>query len=101
MIKNSDVTERLRKLIGSELSCRNLHEALFCELKHEKIMRRYNKGKYTYLNFKVKSSEDLATPSVVNINIIGNPNTFQMDIVEKEGLYYLNSEARISYTYLS
>jgi hypothetical protein len=101
MIKNADVTERLHKLIGKELTCRNLHEALFCELKHEKIMRRYHKGKYTYLNFKVKSKEDLATPTFVDINITGNPNTFQMDIVEKDGQYYLNSEARISYTYLT
>jgi hypothetical protein len=100
MIKNADITERLQKLIGKELSSVNLHEAIFCEDKHQKMMSRYHKGKYTYLEYKIKSIENSTEPAFVDITIIGNPNTFRMGIVEREGQIFLNSDARISYSYL-
>lgn len=101
MIRNADVTERLRSLIGKELTSENLHEALFCEEKHQKILRRYHLGKYTYLEYTLKGTENSHELSFVDITIKGNSNTFRMDIIEKDGQILLNSEARISYNYLS
>lgn len=100
MIRNADITERLRGLIGKELTCQSLHEAIFCEEKHQKMMRRYHLGKYTYLEYKIKENED-AQPEFVDITITGNSNTFRMNIVEKDGQILIDSDARISYNYLS
>lgn len=101
MIRNADITERLRGLIGKELTCQNLHEAIFCEEKHQKMMRRYHLGKYTYLEYKLKTNENSTEPAFVDITITGNSNTFRMNIIEKDGQILFDSDARISYNYLS
>lgn len=101
MIRKADITERLRGLIGQELTCANLHEAIFCEEKHQKMMRRYHLGKYTYLEYKIKPNENPLEPSFVDITITGNSNTFRMNIIEREGKFVIDSDARISYNYLS
>lgn len=101
MIKNADVKERLGFLIGKELTSENLHEAVFCEEKHKKIKRRFNVGTHTYIQYKMNIHHQLDLPSYADISISGNPNTFRVDIEEKNGQVIINSESRISYTYLS
>lgn len=102
MIRNADVKERLGCLIGKELTSENLHEALFCEEKHKKIRRRFNVGTHTYIQYKMKVHKhlDLDSQSYADISISGNPNTFRVDVEEKDGQVIINSESRISYTYL-
>ena len=98
MIKKSDVIERLNSLIGQELTSRNLHEALYCEEKHTKILRRYNAGTYTYVQYKIHTGSDM--PPYVDINIPGNPNTFRVRLEERDGRLIIQSEARINFSYL-
>ncbi|WP_147533338.1 hypothetical protein [Bacillus marasmi] len=98
MISKTDVIERLNSLIGQELTGDRLHEALFCEEKHQKILRRYYKGKYTYVEYKIHTNSD--GPSFVDITIPGNPNTFRVGLEESDEKLIIQSEARINYTYL-
>jgi hypothetical protein len=100
MIKNGDVKERLDFLIGKELSSENLHEALFCEEKHNKIRRRFNVGTHIYIQYQIKVHEQPDSQSYADISISGNPNTFRVGVEEKDGQVIINSESRISYTYL-
>lgn len=101
MIKKSDVIERLNALIGKELTSQNLHEALFCEEKHKKILRRYNAGTYTYVQYKIHKDKTSDTPTFVDITIPGNPNTFRVRLEERDGQMIVQSEARINYSYLN
>lgn len=96
MIKNADVIERLGFLIGKELTSENLHEAVFCEEKHKNIRRRFNFGKHIYIQYKF----NLDIQSYADISIMGNPNTFRIGVAEKDGKFIINSDPRISYTYL-
>lgn len=98
MIRKTDVIERLNSLIGQELTSDRLHEAIFCEEKHQKILRRYHTGKYTYVQFKIHTNND--GQSFVDIIIPGNPNTFRVDAAEMDGKMIIQSEARINYSYL-
>jgi hypothetical protein len=100
MIKNGNVKERLDFLIGKELNSENLHEALFCEEKHNKIRRRFNVGTHIYIQYQIKVHEQLDSQSYADISISGNPNTFRVGVEEKDGQVIINSESRISYTYL-
>lgn len=97
MISKADVIERLRTLIGKELTSTNLHEALFCEVKHQKILRRYYVGTHTYVTYKIQSNE---IPPFVDITIPGNPNTFRVGLEEKDGQLIIVSEPRINFSYL-
>lgn len=101
MIKNADIKERLDLLIDKELTSENLHVAVFCEEKHEKIRRRFNVGTHTYIQYQIKRQEQLDIQTFANIFISGNPNTFRVGVEEKDGQVIINSESRISYTYLS
>ena len=101
MIKNADIKERLDLLIGKELTSENLHVAVFCEEKHEKIRRRFNVGTHTYIQYQIKRQEQLDIQTFADIFISGNPNTFRVGVEEKDGQVIINSESRISYTYLS
>jgi hypothetical protein len=100
MINNADIIERLRLLIGQELTSYTLHEALFSEEKHKKILRRFNSGKYHYIEYKVKTQNQPSINYVADITLIGNPNTFRIGIQDLDGRYIINSEPRISYSYL-
>ncbi|WP_318504014.1 hypothetical protein [Bacillus sp. T3] len=101
MIKKSDVIERLNSLIGKELTSQNLHEALFCEEKHKKILRRYNAGTYTYVQYKIHTDKTSDTQPCVDITIPGNPNTFRVGLEERDGQLIVQSEARINYSYIN
>lgn len=101
MIKKTDVIERLNSLIGQELTSYNLHEALYCDEKHKKILRRFHAGSYTYVQYKIHISCNLDMPSYVNITIPGNPNTFIVELQERDGQMIIHSEARINYSYFS
>lgn len=98
MIKKADILERLKSLIGNELTSQNLHEAVFCEEKHKKIRRRFHAGTHTYLQYKINISNDSDMRSFVDITIPGNPYTYRMAVEEKEGQIIMNSEARIAFT---
>lgn len=98
MIKKTDVIERLNSLIGQELNSQALHEALFCEEKHKKILRRYHAGTYTYVQYKIHIDSD--ETAYVDITIPGNPNRFRVKLEEREGQMIMQSEARINYVYL-
>lgn len=100
MINNADIIERLRLLIGQELTSHTLHEALFSEEKHKKILRRFNSGKSLYIEYIVKIQEQPTISYVADITLLGNPNTFRIGIQDFDGKYIINSEPRISYTYL-
>jgi hypothetical protein len=99
MISKADVIERLRSLIGKELTNENLHEAIFCEAKHQKILRRFHVGTHTYVEIKLDKNND--TPDFVDITIPGNPNTFRLGLKEEEGKYIISTEPRINFSYLS
>jgi hypothetical protein len=86
--------DRLELLLGKELTIENLHETIFCEVKHQKILRRFHLGKYSYIQCKI------IPPSFADIVISGNPNTFRLGIEEKEGKQVITSAPRISYTYI-
>ncbi|RSK25598.1 hypothetical protein EJF36_01000 [Bacillus sp. HMF5848] len=101
MIKNADVIERLSSLIGKELTSETLHETLFCENKHFKIRRRFHVGTHSYIQYKIKEQQQQTdTQLVADILISGNPNTFRVGVDEKNGQLFINSEPRVSYTYL-
>lgn len=100
MVNNADIIERLRLLIGLELTSQTLHEALFCEEKHKNILRRFNSGKYHYIEFKVKIQEQPDSKYVADITLLGNPNTFRIGVRDIDGKYIIHSEPRISYSYL-
>ncbi|WP_322447943.1 hypothetical protein [Robertmurraya mangrovi] len=101
MISKADVIERLGSMIGKELTSQNLHEALFCEAKHKKILRRFSFGTHTYVQYKVQIDKDTQKPAAVDITIPGNPNTFRVGLVEENGQLIINSEPRINFSYLS
>ncbi|WP_442599831.1 hypothetical protein [Neobacillus sp. D3-1R] len=100
MINNPDIIERLGLLIGKELTDKSLHETIFCEAKHKNILRRFGLGKRTYIQSKLIIQDNPDSPSFADISILGNPNTFRVGIEEKEGKIIINSDPRISYTYL-
>ncbi|GAE35971.1 hypothetical protein [Halalkalibacter akibai] len=100
MINKADVLERLKTLVGKELSSRNLHEALFCEKNDSKRLRRFNAGTHTYVDFKIYSAKGSEETTYALIKIPGNPNTFKMDLTEKEGNILIQSEPKINYSYL-
>lgn len=92
--------ERLRTLIGKELTSSNLHEAIFSEIKHQKILRRFNVGSHSYIDYQIKKAESDEEKLVVDIKISGNPNTFRMGLEENDEVVIIASEPRISYSYL-
>jgi hypothetical protein len=101
MIQNADIIERLRLLIGQELTNHTLHEALFTEEKHKKILTRFNNGKYNYIKYTVKNEEQDDGKFVADITLLGNPNTFRIGIMQDiDGKFIINSDPRISYNYL-
>jgi hypothetical protein len=100
MINNADIIERLRLLIGQELTNQKLHEALFCEEKHKKILRRFNTGKFNYIEFTVKKQDQLSVQYIADIALLGNPNTFRIGVNDLDGKSIISSEPRISYSYL-
>ncbi|WP_096200419.1 hypothetical protein [Bacillus sp. FJAT-45350] len=100
MIRKADVLDRLNPLIGKELTSKNLHEALFCEEKHKKVLRRFNFGTHTYLQYNTVTTENDSVPTFVDITISGNPNTFRMGLIEKEGKLLIDTEPKIDYSYL-
>ncbi|UII56808.1 hypothetical protein LS684_04905 [Cytobacillus spongiae] len=97
MISNADVIERLGTLLQKELSSEALHEVLFCEGKHKKVLQRFYLGKQSYVQYKVIDS---SAKLFVDISILGNPNTFRMGIEEINGQHIFQSEPRVSYSYL-
>jgi hypothetical protein len=98
MIKKADIIERLGSLIGKELTSENLHEALFCEEKHKKILRRFHVGTHTYIEYKIHQDEGSQT--YVDITISGSSNTYRLGLEEKDGQLLINSEPRINYSYI-
>ncbi|WP_445492532.1 hypothetical protein [Niallia sp. 03133] len=100
MIKKADILDRLRSLIGKELTSQNLHEAVFCEEKHKKILRRFHAGTHLYIHHKILTKHDLELQTVADITIPGNPYTFRVGLEEIEGRVIVHSEPRISFTYL-
>ncbi|WP_078544613.1 hypothetical protein [Litchfieldia alkalitelluris] len=100
MIKKADVIERLNTLIGRELTSESLHEALFCEVKHQKILRRYQAGSHTYVQYKLHISSDGSTPPFADIIIPGNPTTFRVGLEERDMNFHVISEAKINFTYM-
>lgn len=99
MIKKADVIERLNSLVGKEITSTTLHEALFCEEKHQKILRRYHVGTHTYVQFKVHIDEN-NVPLHADITIPGNPNTFRVGLEHINGKTLIQSGPRINYAYL-
>jgi hypothetical protein len=97
MIKKADILERLGSLVGKELTSTNLHEAVFCEEKHKKILRRFYVGTHTYIQYKIINEETL---SAVDITISGSPNTFRVGLEELDGQWIINSDPRINYSYI-
>lgn len=95
MIRNAEVLERLRTLQGRELTSENLHNAIFCEDKHKKILRRFNVGTHTYIQYKVKTQEIPEPKTFVDISIPGNPKLFRVEIEEKNGQVIFISEPRM------
>jgi hypothetical protein len=100
MIHNADIIERLKPLIGQVLTSQTLHEALFCEEKHKKIMRRFSSGKYEYIEYEVKFQDQPNSGLVADITLLGNPNTFRIGVQDINGKFIIHSEPRISYTYI-
>ena len=98
MIQNADVIERLGTLIGREITDENLHEALFCEKKHQKVLVRFQLGKHSYVHFKTPLEKSNAT--YADIKISGNPNTFRVRIEQENDQWIVHSEARVSYEYI-
>ncbi|MFT8320495.1 MAG: hypothetical protein ABF649_06275 [Bacillus sp. (in: firmicutes)] len=100
MIRKADILDRLKSLIGKELTSENLHEAVFCEEKHKKILRRFHTGTHTYIHYTVHTKVDVEWQTVADITIPGNPYTFQVGIEEINGQVIIHSEPRISFAYL-
>jgi hypothetical protein len=101
LISKGDILDRLKLLIGKELTSENLHEAVFCEEKHAKIRRRFHVGTHTYVHYKVYPSPDSDQESYADITIPGNPYTYRIGLEEKEGQLIIHSEPRISFCYLT
>ena len=99
LIKEADTLDRLKTLIGKELTKENLHTAIFCEAKHQKNLRRFYVGTHTYIEYKLHVNET-SGPSFANINILGNPYTYQVEVESIDGKYIIQTEARISFSYL-
>ncbi|MDQ0254807.1 hypothetical protein J2S74_002186 [Evansella vedderi] len=99
MIKKADVLSRLRTLIGKELTEENLHEALYCEPKHEGILRRFRKGTQTYVTYKLIVSDDMNVPSYATITVPGNPHSFHLDLKKENGKFIIQTDPKINYTY--
>ncbi|MCD8510032.1 MAG: hypothetical protein LRY73_09295 [Bacillus sp. (in: Bacteria)] len=97
MINKADILERLATLMGKELTDESLHEALFCEEKHKKILRRFHTGTHTYVTYKIITKID-ALP-YARITIPGNPHPFTVSLKEKDGVYIIHSQPKISYSY--
>jgi hypothetical protein len=100
MINKADILDRLRALVGKELTIQNLHKALFCEDKDWKRLRRFNSGTHTYLEYKVHIDSNSNKPPFTVIKVLGNPNTFRMDLEEKEDKIIICSEPKINYSYI-
>jgi hypothetical protein len=100
MISNADVIERLGGLLERELTIESLHEAIFCEPKHQKLLRRFALGKYVYIEYKIKNEVQPNSHTVADIEIVGNPNTFRVGIESRDGTIMVTSEPRVSYSYL-
>lgn len=100
MIKKADVLERLTTLIGKELTSENLHEAIFCEEKHRKIIRRFHNGTHTYIQYKIMTDKHTDHTMFADITIPGNPNTFRLRLEEQNGKVIVLSEPRINFSYL-
>ena len=100
MIRKADVLERLATLMGKELTSENLHEAIYCEEKHKKILRRFHKGTHTYIKYKIRIDQNQELPPVADILVPGNPNTFRIGLEEKDGAMIVSTEARINFSYL-
>ncbi|MFA9556768.1 hypothetical protein ACERII_05660 [Evansella sp. AB-rgal1] len=99
MIKKAVVLTRLRTLIGKELSSSNLHEALFCEEKHQSILRRFHAGTNTYVTYKLITEADSDQPPYAIISVPGNPQPYLLTLMEKEGKYIIQSEPKIRYSF--
>ena len=99
MIKKADILERLGSLDSKELTSINLHEAMFCEEKHKKILRRFHIGTHTYIQYKIHNNEK--NLSVADITISGSPNTYRLGLKEIDGQLIINSEPRINFSYIS
>ncbi|WP_078430558.1 hypothetical protein [Alkalihalobacterium alkalinitrilicum] len=97
MIKKADVLKRLNSLIGQELTSKNLHEALYCEEKDQKKLRRFNFGTHSYVQYKIQHDDNSDIPPFVDITIPGNPNTFRAELIEKEGQMIIHSESKINF----
>jgi hypothetical protein len=97
MINNADVIERLGSLVGRELTNVTLHEVIFCEDKHKKILVRFNLGKHIYIHYKINKQN---SDTYADILISGNPNTFRIGVEEKDGSILVISAPRVSYQYL-
>jgi hypothetical protein len=97
MINKADILERLGSLLGKELTSTNLHEAVFCEEKHKKILRRYHVGTHTYIQYKIINEQTL---SAVDITISGSPNTYILGLEKRDEQWIINSEPRINYSYI-
>ncbi len=100
MIKKADVIERLSTLIGKELSTENLHDALFCEVKHQKILRRFHAGTHTYVQYNIQKESKETIQHFADITIPGNPTIFRVALEEKAGKMVIQSEPRINFSYI-
>ena len=100
MIQNGDIQERLKDLIGKELSDEQLHQALFCEKKHKKLLVRFELGKQSYVKFRARFLDNPAMPSYADIHVMGNPNKFSVKIAKVDEKIVVTSDARINYNYL-
>ncbi|WP_096153927.1 MULTISPECIES: hypothetical protein [Bacillus] len=100
MIQNGDITERLNGLIGKELTDEHLHEALFCEKKHKKLLVRFQLGKQSYVKFRTRFLDHLEMTPHAEIHVLGNPNKFSVKVERKNDKVFIISEARVNYNYL-
>lgn len=101
MITKADVLERLGSLSGKELTSEILHKAIFCEDKHKKILRRFEVGTHTYVQFKINKDTNTQSPTFADVTIPGNPNTFRVDLEEQDGKLMILANPRINFSYLS
>ncbi|MBU9720037.1 MULTISPECIES: hypothetical protein [Bacillaceae] len=105
MIKKAEILERLNTLVGEELTDNSLHEALFCEDKDHKKLRRFYKGKHQYVKYKLRKGKadnsPLSSPTpTVDITVLGNPNIFTAEVVEYDGRIIIQSKPKIKYSYI-
>lgn len=99
MIKKADILERLTTLMEKELTSENLHKALFCEEKDKKKIKRFQQGKQSYVQFKIRKVEEQNT-HYGDITVMGNPNIFTIELDEKGGKMLVHSEPKLKYSYL-